>query len=95
MSGEVPASGNASQGDGEFSYRLDRSKAGTPAPTFAFQNPDGGEATLQDFAGRPMLVGSIPGIIVGSLLSSKLPDRLVRSVLALVLMLVGIKLLVG
>ena len=57
MSGEVPASGNAAaKGDGEFSYRLDRSKAGTPAPTFAFQNPDGGEATLQDFAGKPMLV---------------------------------------
>ena len=56
MSGEVPASGNATAGSEAFNYRLDRSKAGTAAPTFAFQNPDGGEATLQDFAGRPMLV---------------------------------------
>ncbi|MDT7534492.1 TlpA disulfide reductase family protein [Sphingobium sp. SA2] len=56
MSGEVPASGNATTDSEAFNYRLDRSKAGTAAPTFAFQNPDGGEATLQDFAGRPMLV---------------------------------------
>lgn len=56
MSEEVPASNAPTQGSGEFSYRLDRSKAGTPAPTFAFQNPDGGDATLQDFAGRPLLV---------------------------------------
>ncbi|MGC4250579.1 MAG: TlpA disulfide reductase family protein [Sphingobium sp.] len=46
----------AAKGKGEFSYTLDRSKAGTPAPDIRFRNPDGGDATLQDFAGRPMLV---------------------------------------
>ncbi|MDO7834551.1 TlpA disulfide reductase family protein [Sphingobium sp. HBC34] len=55
-SDEVPASSAAGQKDGAFDYRLDRSKAGTPAPAFAFQNPDGGEKTLQDFAGKPLLV---------------------------------------
>ena len=43
MSGEVPASGNATTDSEAFNYRLDRSKAGTAAPTFAFQNPDGGD----------------------------------------------------
>ncbi|MBH1998289.1 MAG: TlpA family protein disulfide reductase [Sphingomonadaceae bacterium] len=60
MSGEVAATGGDAAGkagkDDGFNYRLDRSKAGTPAPTFIFQNPDGGDATLQDFAGRPLLV---------------------------------------
>ncbi len=41
---------------GEASYRLDRSKAGTPAPDFSFGDPAGGDARLQDAAGRPMLV---------------------------------------
>ncbi|WP_298396283.1 TlpA disulfide reductase family protein [Sphingobium sp.] len=58
-SGEVaPTSGEAT-GNGakaEPVYRLDRSKAGTPAPAFAFLDPDGGEKRLQDFAGKPMLV---------------------------------------
>ena len=35
---------------------LDRSHAGTPAPATAFQNPDGGEASLADFAGKPLLL---------------------------------------
>ena len=60
INGEVPAtSGEVKGGSGKdsaFSYRLDRSKAGTPAPDFAFLDPDGGESTLQDFAGKPMLV---------------------------------------
>jgi thiol-disulfide isomerase/thioredoxin len=65
MSGEVAAtSGEAPSGkgdaatkkDGAFDYRLDRSKAGTPAPDFAFLDPQGGEKTLQDFAGKPLLV---------------------------------------
>ncbi|WP_088183395.1 TlpA family protein disulfide reductase [Sphingobium sp. Z007] len=58
-SGEVAAtSGEATSGAKKtgFDYRLDRSKAGTPAPDFAFQNPDGGDKTLQDFAGKPLLV---------------------------------------
>ena len=49
-----PAAGGSAKG--EFNYTIDRSKAGTPAPTFAFENPQGGTATLQDFAGRPLLV---------------------------------------
>jgi thiol-disulfide isomerase/thioredoxin len=61
MSGEVassPSTASASDkaASSEFSYKLDRSKAGTAAPTFTFQNPDGGDATLADYAGKPVLV---------------------------------------
>jgi thiol-disulfide isomerase/thioredoxin len=57
VSGEVPPTKNAAtKGNGEFSYRLDRSKAGTAAPDFSFAAPGGATATLQDVAGRPMLV---------------------------------------
>ncbi|QGP79049.1 TlpA family protein disulfide reductase [Sphingobium sp. CAP-1] len=57
-SGEVPASSGEATGDKNdaFTYRLDRSKAGASAPDFAFLDPDGGEKTLQDFAGKPLLV---------------------------------------
>jgi thiol-disulfide isomerase/thioredoxin len=57
-SGEVssPSPGPAQSGKGEFSYTLDRSKAGAPAPGFTFQNPDGSDASLKDFAGKPVLV---------------------------------------
>lgn len=55
-SGEVPAGAQGEGKDGEFSHRVDRSKAGEKAPTFAFAAPDGTDTTLQDFAGRPMLV---------------------------------------
>lgn len=59
--GEAPptsgeATGPASAPHGMFSYTLDRSKAGTPAPDLIFQAPDGGDTTLRDFAGKPMLV---------------------------------------
>ncbi len=40
-----------------------------------------------------LLVGSIPGIIAGSWLATRLSDRLIRPVLALVLLASGIKLL--
>ncbi len=50
------AKGRAKKDNGEFSYRLDRSKAGTPAPDFSFTAPGGANTTLQDVAGRPMLV---------------------------------------
>lgn len=40
-----------------------------------------------------LLVGSVPGIIVGSLLSTRMPDRLLRSILAVTLAIVGGKLL--
>ncbi|MEC3948481.1 TlpA family protein disulfide reductase [Sphingobium sp. HWE2-09] len=56
MSGEVSASKDTPKKADGFDYRLDRSKAGAPAPDFAFQNPDGGTKTLKDFAGKPMLV---------------------------------------
>jgi uncharacterized membrane protein YfcA len=40
-----------------------------------------------------LLVGSIPGVIVGSLLSTRAPDRILRPALAAVLLISGIKLL--
>jgi uncharacterized membrane protein YfcA len=40
-----------------------------------------------------LLCGSIPGIIVGSLISSRVPDRLLRPVLASTLALMGGKLM--
>jgi uncharacterized membrane protein YfcA len=40
-----------------------------------------------------LLMGSIPGVIIGSLLASRAPDRVLRPVLAFVLVLSGIKLL--
>ena len=41
-----------------------------------------------------LLIGSIPGVIVGSLLASRVPDRALTPILAVVLMVVGVKLLV-
>jgi uncharacterized membrane protein YfcA len=41
-----------------------------------------------------LLVGSIPAVVVGSLLSSRAPDRVLRPALAAVLLVSGIKLLV-
>lgn len=40
-----------------------------------------------------LLVGSVPGVIVGSLLSSRAPDHLLRPALAAVLLFSGLKLL--
>ena len=61
--GETPApitsgeaTGSSASGKGEFSYTLDRSKAGTPAPDLTFQTLDGNDTTLPDFAGKPLLV---------------------------------------
>lgn len=42
-----------------------------------------------------LLVGSVPGVIAGSLLSSHAPDRLLRPALAAVLLLSGLKMLLG
>jgi uncharacterized membrane protein YfcA len=42
-----------------------------------------------------LLVGSIPGIIAGSLLSSRSSDTLLRPVLAVTLLIVSVKLLIG
>jgi thiol-disulfide isomerase/thioredoxin len=46
----------AGDGEGAFKYTIDRSKAGTAAPDYTFVSPDGGDATLKDFAGKPLLV---------------------------------------
>ena len=36
--------------------RLDRSRAGSPAPATEFEDPDGAPASLADFRGRPVLL---------------------------------------
>lgn len=41
---------------GATSGRLDRSHAGTPAPDAAFLDPEGGETSIAEFRGRPVLV---------------------------------------
>ncbi|MCX7384003.1 MAG: sulfite exporter TauE/SafE family protein, partial [Alphaproteobacteria bacterium] len=40
-----------------------------------------------------LLVGSVPGIIIGTLLSVRLPDYILRPTLAITLLMVGGKLL--
>jgi uncharacterized membrane protein YfcA len=40
-----------------------------------------------------LLIGSIPGVILGALLGSRAPDWILRPVLAIVLLIVGVKLL--
>lgn len=40
-----------------------------------------------------LLIGSIPGIIIGSLVSVRAPERFIRTAIAIVLALVGLKLL--
>jgi len=42
-----------------------------------------------------LLIGSIPGIIAGSFLAPKLPEKALRITLAVVLTLVGLKLVTG
>ncbi len=42
-----------------------------------------------------LLLGSIPGIVVGSLLSPRVPERLLRTAIASILVLVGVKLLLN
>ena len=49
--GEANASAEAETGKG-----VDRSQAGKPTPDVTFRNPDGGEFTLAEFEGRPVLV---------------------------------------
>jgi uncharacterized protein len=38
-----------------------------------------------------LLIGSLPGIWIGSHLSAKIPERFLRPVLASILMLIGLK----
>jgi len=42
-----------------------------------------------------LLVGSIPGIIIGSMIGSQSSDRLLRPILATVLLIVGARLLIS
>jgi uncharacterized membrane protein YfcA len=42
-----------------------------------------------------LLVGSLPGIAIGSYLSARAPDALLRNVLAATLTLVGVKLVMS
>ena len=42
-----------------------------------------------------LLIGSIPGIIVGSLLSSRSSDAVLRPILAITLLVVSVRLLAG
>jgi thiol-disulfide isomerase/thioredoxin len=54
----TPAAARAPQGSdtaGEEG-KLDRSRAGTPAPDFAFEDPEGEPASFADFRGKPLLV---------------------------------------
>ena len=43
-------------GQETFAAKIDRSKAGTPAPAAAFADAQGKMVTMADFAGRPVLV---------------------------------------
>ena len=47
---DAPAQGSVEPGE------ADRSRAGTPAPDVAFEDPDGQPARLSDFRGKPLLV---------------------------------------
>jgi hypothetical protein len=38
-----------------------------------------------------LLIGSLPGIWIGSHLSAKIPEKILRPILACVLMLIGLK----
>jgi uncharacterized membrane protein YfcA len=38
-----------------------------------------------------LLLGSVPGIIAGSVLSPRVPDRVLRTAIAIVLIAVGLK----
>lgn len=42
-----------------------------------------------------LLIGSIPGVILGSLLSSRAPEHFLRPALAAILLFVGVKMLMG
>lgn len=52
LDGGAPAAGD----EAAFKFTIDRSKAGEQAPDLKFVAPDGGDVTLGDFAGQPLLV---------------------------------------
>jgi uncharacterized protein len=41
-----------------------------------------------------LLIGSIPGVLIGSLLAARLPEWVIRPSLAIVLAIVGVKLVI-
>jgi thiol-disulfide isomerase/thioredoxin len=53
---EAPAAPAAPADADSGTGRLDRLRAGTPAPRIAFEDGDGAPATIADFAGRPVLL---------------------------------------
>jgi thiol-disulfide isomerase/thioredoxin len=53
---QPPAEGEASADSGSPAKGLDRSQAGNAAPDAVFQDPEGGEISLADFKGVPVLV---------------------------------------
>lgn len=59
--GEAPVTANVATAEGAAKQayptgRLDRSRAGTPAPTTTFEDPQGRPVTMAAFRGRPVLV---------------------------------------
>ncbi|MCO8649628.1 TSUP family transporter, partial [Burkholderia multivorans] len=42
-----------------------------------------------------LLLGSLPGIVIGSLLSARAPERLLRNLLAATLVAVGVRLVLA
>ena len=42
-----------------------------------------------------LLIGSLPGVLIGSYFSTRAPDRLLRMAIAAILALVGVKLLLS
>ena len=42
-----------------------------------------------------LLIGSVPGIIIGSLASAKVPEKLLRSGISLILVAVGLKMILS
>jgi len=42
-----------------------------------------------------LLLGSIPGVLIGTLIASKSPDMLLRAIIAVILVVVSIKLLLS
>jgi thiol-disulfide isomerase/thioredoxin len=52
----APAAKAPSASGEKVAGRLDRSRAGTPAPSTTFEDPAGEPASLQDFRGKPVLL---------------------------------------
>ncbi len=54
--GELAKEPELTQAPGPVVGRLDRSNAGTPAPSGEFEDPSGDPASFTDFRGKPLLV---------------------------------------